>query len=106
MILKPFPVIDLEATGQNIRRLRQARGLSVGDIQAYLGFSGPQAIYKWQRGLTLPSVDNLVALSVLLEVPMDAIIITENQNSITSEEPREASRGSVLSFDGITDRCA
>lgn len=46
----PFPVIDPVATGENILRLRQERGLSVRDLQAYFGFEEPQAIYKWQRG--------------------------------------------------------
>lgn len=52
-----FPVIDPVATGANIVRLRQERGLSVRDLQAFFGFEEPQAIYKWQRGQSLPSVD-------------------------------------------------
>ncbi len=70
-----FPVIDMVATGKNIVRLRQARGLSVSDVQKYFGFDAPQAIYKWQKGQTLPSVDNLLALSYLFEVPMDELLI-------------------------------
>ena len=70
-----FPVIDLSATGDNIRRLRLARGLTVRDLQGYFGFEEPRAIYKWQRGESLPTVDNLYALSRLLEVPMDQILI-------------------------------
>lgn len=46
----PFPVIDLAATGRNIQRLREERGLTVRDLQAYFGFEEPQAIYKWQKG--------------------------------------------------------
>ena len=57
-----FPVIDLVATGDNIRRLRLERGLTVRDLQSYFGFEEPRAIYKWQSGQTLPSVDNLYAL--------------------------------------------
>ena len=72
----PFPVIDLAATGRNIQRLREERGLTVRDLQAYFGFEEPQAIYKWQRGQSLPSVDNLYALSALLQVPMNEIIIS------------------------------
>ena len=45
MQTKRFPVIDLAATGENILRLRQARGLTVRDVQAYFGFEEPQAIY-------------------------------------------------------------
>ena len=47
MTYKQFPVIDPVATGENIVRLRQERGLSVRDLQAYFGFEEPQAIYKW-----------------------------------------------------------
>ena len=72
---KAFPVIDPVATGANIVRLRAERGLSVRDLQAYFGFEEPQAIYKWQKGKSLPSVDNLYALGALLGVPMDEILV-------------------------------
>ena len=58
MNTKQFPVIDPIATGKNIIRLRVERGMSVRDLQAYFGFEEPQAIYKWQQGKSLPSVDN------------------------------------------------
>lgn len=76
MSMIQFPVIDPVATGANICRLRKARGLTVRDLQHYFGFEEPQAIYKWQRGQSLPSVDNLYALSALLQVPMNEIIIS------------------------------
>ena len=72
---KPFPVIDMAATGKNIQRLRKARGLSVSDVQRFFGFEAPQAVYKWQKGQSLPSVDNLIALSDLLEVPLDELLV-------------------------------
>ena len=76
MSMIQFPVIDPVATGANICRLRKDRGLTVRDLQRYFGFEEPQAIYKWQRGQSLPSVDNLYALSALLQVPMNEIIIS------------------------------
>ena len=72
---KPFRVIDPVATGANIVRLRKERGLAVRDLQSYFGFEEPQAIYKWQRGQSLPSVDNLYALGALLDVTMDEILV-------------------------------
>lgn len=75
MYMKVFPVIDLVATGNNIRRLRLERGLTVRDLQSYFGFEEPRAIYKWQKGESLPTVDNLYALGNLFEVPMDQILI-------------------------------
>lgn len=50
MMKKPFPVIDPVATGANIVRLREDRGLTVRDLQTYFGFEEPRAIYKWQTG--------------------------------------------------------
>ena len=70
-----YPVIDLPATGENILRMRESRGFTVRDLQQFFGFDAPQAIYKWQRGQTLPSVDNLFALSALFQVPIDDILI-------------------------------
>ena len=72
---KMFPVIDLEATGENITRLRKDRGLTVRDLQNWFGFEEPQAIYKWQKGKSLPTVDNLYALGTLLDVPMEEILV-------------------------------
>lgn len=75
-----FPTIDLQATGRNIRRLRTERGLTIAQVQAYFGFSQPQAIYKWQRGDALPTVDNLLALSRLLGVTIDDILVADDQD--------------------------
>ena len=55
-----LPVIDMIRTGQNIGRLRKQAGLSVRDLQDIFGFATPQAIYKWQQGAALPTIDNLV----------------------------------------------
>ena len=73
-----IPVVDLKRTGQNIHVLREQQGLSVKELQTLLGFATPQAIYKWQHGVCLPTVDNLVALSVIFSVPVDSIIAVES----------------------------
>lgn len=70
-----MPTIDMEATGRNITRLREAAGLTVRDLQDIFGFATPQAIYKWQHGTAMPTVDNLVVLAAVLKVPMDEIIL-------------------------------
>ena len=70
-----FPVIDPVATGKNILSLRKEKGLSVRDLQEFFGFEEPQAIYRWQYGKTLPSVDNLYALSAVLDVPIERILV-------------------------------
>ena len=69
-----LPNIDMQRTGRNIARLRKDAGLSVRDLQDMFGFSTPQAIYKWQHGTALPTVDNLVALSSILGVKLEDIL--------------------------------
>lgn len=71
-----IPMIDLAQTGANIINLRKAAGLSVHDLQTAFGFHSPQAIYKWQNGTALPTVDNLIVLAALLQVRIDDILIT------------------------------
>ena len=70
-----IPTIDLAQTGANIVKLRKAAGLTVHDLQMVFGFHSPQAIYKWQNGAALPSVDNLIVLAAVLQVRMDEILV-------------------------------
>ena len=92
---KPFPVIDPVATGQNILRLRKEKGMTVKDLQVWFNFEEPRAIYKWQKGQTLPTIDNLYALSALLDVPMDHIIVGTVYR-VDSNEPQVAACGSAI----------
>ena len=71
------PVVDMKLTGKNIVALRKQRGISVRELQEMLGFATPQSIYKWQRGETLPTIENLIALACIFSVPVDEIVASE-----------------------------
>ena len=77
-----YPTIDLKATGERIKQLRKEKKLKVREISEFMGFSEPQAVYKWQRGDSLPTVDNLYALSILFETPMEQIIIIRREDAV------------------------
>ena len=64
-------------TGKRIKQLLSEQNYTIREIQGAFGFENPQAIYKWQNGTALPSVDNLVCLAALLRVRMDDILITD-----------------------------
>lgn len=68
---------DMAATGRNIAKMRQNAGLTVKDLQIFFGFATPQAIYKWQHGTAMPTIDNLVALAMIFGVTMDDIIVVD-----------------------------
>ena len=76
--MNTWPVVDMTATGRNIVRLRKQAGLTVRELQDVFGFSNPQAIYKWQRGQAMPTIDNLVVLAAALGVGLDDIIIVDD----------------------------
>lgn len=69
-----FPTINLRETGINLRRIMDKRGIEAKDVQEYLNLSSIQSIYNWLNGLNMPTIDNLYALSQLLQVPIDEIV--------------------------------
>jgi len=71
------PVIDIEATGNQIKFLRKKCGFSVRDIQSVFGFEYPQAVYAWEQGKNIPSIDNLLVLSILFNVPVEQLVISK-----------------------------
>ena len=58
-------------------RLRINAGLSVKDLADIFGFATPQAVYKWQHGVAMPTLDNLVVLAAVFGVSMDEIIAVD-----------------------------
>ena len=82
VIMFNIPTVDLVATGKNIEKLRKEAGLSVKELQNIFGFGTPQAIYKWQHGTALPTVDNLVLLSAIFKVSIDEILVVEQCGGI------------------------
>lgn len=72
--------VDMVATGDNIRRLRMKRGMSVQDVCDALCLSSVQTVYKWERGVGIPNLDNLILLAAVLGVRLDDLIITVGNN--------------------------
>lgn len=76
-----YPVVSLLKTGGNIRRLRKERKIRTTDLAYYLGFTDVQAIYKWERGECLPTLENCFALSKYMNVHVEDILICEDEMS-------------------------
>lgn len=84
-----LPAIDMEQTGRRIRQLCVIHGYSVRDLQKYLFINCPQSIYNWFHGKTLPSLDHLFALSMMLHVPMNWLVV---------EKPAAGTRWQIRRF--------
>ena len=69
--------INMTKTGNNISRMRKEKGITIKQIQEQMGFNTPQAIYKWQNGSTLPSLENLILLAELFNTSIEELIVIE-----------------------------
>lgn len=72
--MRPYPVIDPRATGENILLRRIEKGYTVLDVQRYLNLACPQSVYHWQAGRALPNIENFYALSVLFGATVNELI--------------------------------
>ena len=73
-----YPNIDMQKTGKRIRHLIEKAGYNPRMIQEYLHLSCVQPIYRWYKGIILPSVDHLFMLSELLGVHMEELLVKKN----------------------------
>lgn len=84
VIIMAIPTIDMIKTGENINLLRQNAGISVRELQDIFGFSTPQAIYKWDRGTAMPTIDNLIVLAKVFGVRVDDVLVINDEKNTKS----------------------
>ena len=72
-----YPVIDPVGTGTNIKLLIKNSGNTITGIGRMLGIADMSTMYKWLRGDALPGIDNMLALSILLNVSINDIPVTK-----------------------------
>jgi transcriptional regulator with XRE-family HTH domain len=61
------PEYDMKVVGNNLKRLRVAKNLSVDDVRQYLQLGSVQAIYKYEKGKSYPQTDTMFALMELYD---------------------------------------
>ena len=81
-----YPNIDMQKTGKRIRHLIENAGYNPRMIQEYLHLSCVQPIYRWYKGIILPSVDHLFMLSELLGVHMEDLLVKKNALTIANTD--------------------
>ena len=72
-----YPVIDPVGPGTNIKLLIKNSGNTITGIDRMLGIADMSTMYKWLRGDALPGIDNMLALSILLNVSINDILVTK-----------------------------
>lgn len=69
-------IIDPEQTGKRIRALRERRGITVIRMSDMIGVTAA-AVYRWEKGNTLPDLGNVPSLCDVLGEPFEGIFICE-----------------------------
>lgn len=95
--MKPIYLsVKQKETGENIRRLLKTNGYTVKDVQEVMGFENPQAVYKWLSGKSLPSLENLLILSKLLNISIENILVLDEDINILQRINTQWIRNYVL----------
>lgn len=94
--LPDYSLIDQKATGAKLKSAIRASGYRVCEIQQFLSLSCPQPIYRWFRGDALPSLHHLYALSGLLDIPLDDLLV-QGQTGTAGSDSRTSLSNSAKS---------
>lgn len=71
----------------NLKLFRKKFGLTQEQIAERLGVSR-QAVAKWERGDSLPDIDNIIALADLYEVTIDSLVRNMTTIGDTTDEKK------------------
>jgi len=86
-----YPIINRKETAATLKRLMRQQGITARDIQEYLNLACVQSVYRWTAGISIPTIDNLYALSQLFQMPIDSFVcgsrhIRKEVQMMTKEE--------------------
>ena len=77
---KKWEIVELDtvATGFRIKSLMDERNVSIRDVSDFMKVSF-QAVYRWQKGETLPTISNMYVLGQLLDTDIDDILVAKEK---------------------------
>lgn len=66
--------IDMYATGQKIKAQMSCANMSARDMATACGLATPNAVWRWQKGQVLPTLDNMVIIADACGCRLDDLI--------------------------------
>lgn len=73
--------LDIAATGNKIKMFMDKREISAKDLSKVMNVS-IQAVYRWQKGETLPTISNMFILGQLFDVDVDDILVARENTCL------------------------
>ena len=84
---------SVSALSEKIIELRRKKGLSQSDVAEAVDCS-PDAVSRWERGVTCPYIDNIIALADVFGVPLSALYFSDLHNKSADKKVPDKSGGS------------
>ena len=78
-------MIDTRKTGERIKKLCREKGIPAKRIMEMMGFTSPNAVYKWFSGKSIPSIDNLLILAEALGTTVEDLIVETDEEEKNSK---------------------
>lgn len=99
------PEYNMTVIGKNLRRLREAKKLSVEEVREYLYLGSVQAIYKYEQGKGYPPTDTMFALMELYDASLQDIVGVYEEDRESSSAVCKSKRENIISMETCRDRC-
>ncbi len=71
--------------GENIKKLRAARGLTQKELAEQLGFTS-QNISKWENGSSMPDIPTVVTIAQFFNISLDVLLENEPKLDVLKQE--------------------
>lgn len=81
--------IDTKRIGHRLKELRYQRSFTVEQVAEALCVS-ENAVYKWEAGMTVPTVDNFYLLSCVYQTSLDQLILGNCPFDVSKGSPSQA----------------
>ena len=89
--------MDMIKTGDFLRSLRKAKGLTQEDVAARLMLS-PKTISRWESGLGLPDISIITDVATLYDVTVDEILKGQRNSKNLKEETEKSNDKKVNNY--------
>ena len=68
------PEYNIKIIGDNLKKLRKRKSMSVREVADYMREGHVQTVYKWERGGSYPQADKILALMELYDATLEDVV--------------------------------
>ena len=70
-----YMCIDMDMTGKRIKDMIKTAGFTAKDVADACCLANPNAVWRWQKGINMPTLDNLVVIAKMCGCGLDDLVV-------------------------------